>query len=40
VIHERDLAEVAVRALTEPGLVGERLVLTGPGVRQSAAIHR
>ena len=29
-IHERDIADVAVRALTEDGHVGERYVLTGP----------
>lgn len=29
-IDERDIAEVAVRALTEPGHVGRRYVLTGP----------
>jgi uncharacterized protein YbjT (DUF2867 family) len=29
-IHERDIAAVGVRALTEDGLVGERPVLTGP----------
>jgi len=29
-IHERDIAEVAVRALTEPGHTGAAYVLTGP----------
>lgn len=29
-IDERDIAEVAVRALTEPGHSGQRYVLTGP----------
>jgi uncharacterized protein YbjT (DUF2867 family) len=29
-IHERDLAAVAVRVLTEPGHAGARYVLTGP----------
>ncbi|MEU6844352.1 NAD(P)H-binding protein [Streptomyces sp. NPDC046716] len=29
-IHERDIAEVAVRALTEPGHAGRAHVLTGP----------
>jgi uncharacterized protein YbjT (DUF2867 family) len=29
-IHERDIAAVAVRALTEDGHAGERYVLTGP----------
>jgi uncharacterized protein YbjT (DUF2867 family) len=29
-IHERDIAEVGVRALTEDGHVGARYVLTGP----------
>jgi uncharacterized protein YbjT (DUF2867 family) len=29
-IHERDLADVAVRALTEPGHVGQTYDLTGP----------
>jgi uncharacterized protein YbjT (DUF2867 family) len=29
-IDERDLAAVAARALTDPGLVGRRLLLTGP----------
>lgn len=32
VVHERDLAAVAARALTSDGLTGERLVLTGPSV--------
>ncbi|MBF9127567.1 NAD(P)H-binding protein [Plantactinospora sp. S1510] len=31
-IHERDIAEVAVRALTDPGHIGARYVLTGPEV--------
>jgi uncharacterized protein YbjT (DUF2867 family) len=29
-IHERDIAAVAVRTLTGPGHAGERYVLTGP----------
>jgi len=29
-VHEHDLADVAVRALTEPGHAGERYELTGP----------
>jgi uncharacterized protein YbjT (DUF2867 family) len=32
VVHERDLASVAARALTSDGLSGQRLVLTGPQV--------
>jgi uncharacterized protein YbjT (DUF2867 family) len=31
-IHERDIADVAVRALTEPGHAGRAYVLTGPEV--------
>jgi uncharacterized protein YbjT (DUF2867 family) len=31
-IHERDIATVAVRALTEPGHTGAKYVLTGPQV--------
>jgi uncharacterized protein YbjT (DUF2867 family) len=30
-IHERDIAEVAVRALTEPGHASAAYILTGPG---------
>jgi uncharacterized protein YbjT (DUF2867 family) len=43
-IDERDIASVAVRALTEDGHVGARYVLTGPEVlsqaEQLAAIGR
>ncbi|GAA3430600.1 SDR family oxidoreductase [Kutzneria kofuensis] len=43
-IHERDIAAVGVRALTEDGLVGARPVLTGPEsisqVEQARAIGR
>ncbi|GLI03718.1 NAD(P)H-binding protein [Phytohabitans aurantiacus] len=36
-IHERDIADVAVRALTEPGHVGAAYVLTGPAAITQAA---
>jgi uncharacterized protein YbjT (DUF2867 family) len=39
-VHERDLAEVAVRALLENGHVGEKYVLTGPqAVSQVDQVH-
>lgn len=39
-IHERDIAEVAVRALTEDGHAGARYVLTGPqAVTQLEQVH-
>jgi uncharacterized protein YbjT (DUF2867 family) len=39
-IHERDIAEVAARALTSEGHVGERYVLTGPeAVTQSDQVR-
>ncbi len=31
-VHERDIADVAVRALTDPGLAGRALAVTGPEV--------
>jgi uncharacterized protein YbjT (DUF2867 family) len=31
-VHERDLAEVAVRALTDPGIAGRAFAVTGPEV--------
>lgn len=36
VVHERDLASVAARVLTEDGFAGQRLVLTGPDVLSRA----
>jgi uncharacterized protein YbjT (DUF2867 family) len=39
-IHERDIAAVAVQALTERGHHGQRYVLTGPqAVTQIAQVH-
>jgi uncharacterized protein YbjT (DUF2867 family) len=39
-IHERDIASVAVRALTEDGHAGARYVLTGPeALTQAAQAH-
>ena len=39
-IDERDIATVAVRALTEPGHAGERYVLSGPeAVTQAEQVH-
>jgi uncharacterized protein YbjT (DUF2867 family) len=39
-IHERDIAAVAVRALTEDGHVGARYVLTGPEtLTQAEQVH-
>lgn len=39
-IHERDIADVAVQALTEDRLVGARPVLTGPAaVTQADQVH-
>jgi uncharacterized protein YbjT (DUF2867 family) len=32
VVHERDIADVAVRALVDPGLAGRALAVTGPEV--------
>ncbi|MFZ0217926.1 MAG: NAD(P)H-binding protein [Candidatus Dormiibacterota bacterium] len=36
-VHERDLADVAVRALTEPGHAGRHYALTGPEALTQAA---
>jgi uncharacterized protein YbjT (DUF2867 family) len=39
-IHERDIADVGVRALTEPGHAGARYVLTGPeAITQADQAH-
>jgi len=39
-VHERDLADVAVRALLEDGHVGEKYVLTGPeAISQIDQVH-
>jgi uncharacterized protein YbjT (DUF2867 family) len=39
-VHERDIADVAVRALVEPGLVGRAFAVTGPEVlTQLEQIH-
>jgi uncharacterized protein YbjT (DUF2867 family) len=39
-IHERDIADVAVRALTEPGHHGRRYVLSGPAaITQIDQVH-
>lgn len=39
-VHERDIADVAVRALTEPQHAGERYIVTGPeALTQTEQVH-